>query len=438
MEKIKVVWICHFSNQEVRDRIPLSKRKISNMIRSILFGRPLSYSDFAPWITNQICEFEKLDNIELHVVAPHVGLKKFVFKFEINGVYFHFFKPDLFPLLDKFINVILRNRRKEYKFNRHFVRKILKRIQPDVINLIGTENPYYSITALDIKDVPIYVTAQTVYTNPDRKKYSGFIDKHSWDTELKLHRKEKYYGCGGRMHRDLILNNNPGAIIFKYFFPIEKPLNIEKELKKEFDFVFFAAQITNKKGIEDALEAIAKVKKQYINVSLNIVGSCTKVYKDFLLIKAKNLCIIDNICFNDYFPLHSDMHKHISKARFALLPIKLDVISSAVIEAILLELPVVTYITSGTPYLNKDKESVLLGEIDDIERLADNMERLLDSTDLAKRLKRNAKAFVEKEFDNTNSSNRLVSNYKAVINHYHYNTPIPNDLLFSIEEFPKY
>ena len=438
MKKIKVVWICHFSNQQVRERMPLTKRNISNNIRKLLGKQSISYSDFAPWITNQICEFEKFDNVELHVIAPHSGLNKILFEFEMKSVYYHFFKPDLFFLLDKFIDKIWGKRRKKYKLNRNIVKNILNNIQPDIVNLIGTENPYYSITALDIKNIPLYVSAQTVYTNPDREKYSGIVDQHSWDTELKIHQKEKYYGCIGRMHRDLILKNNPEAIIFKYFFPIQKPLVIESELEKEFDFVFFAAQVTNKKGIEDALEAIAIVKRHHNNVSLNVVGWCAREYKAFLLVKIQNLNINDNVTFNDYFPLHEDMQRHISKARFALLPLKLDVISSALIEAILIELPIISYKTSGTPYLNKNGETVLLAEIGDLEKLAANMLRLLSSSELAAKLKKDAKAFVEKEFDNTTSAQRLVRNYKAVINHYYHNIPIPNDLLFSTNEFPKY
>jgi glycosyltransferase involved in cell wall biosynthesis len=438
MPKLKVAWICHFSNQHIRKRLPLSDRRLSNFLRKLIGKQYINYSDFAPWITNQICEFEKLDNIELHVIAPHSGLNKFIFEFEMNGVYYHFFKPDLFFLVDKFIDKITKKRRIEYKLNRLFVRKILKKIQPDIVNLIGTENPYYSITTIDIKDIPLYVSAQTVYTNPDREKFSGIVDQSIWDTELKIHQKEKYYGCVGRMHRDLILNNNPEAIIFKYLFPIQKPLTIETELEREFDFVFFAAQVTNKKGIEDALEAIAIVKRHHNNVSLNVVGKCTQDYKELLLGKIQNLNIIDNVFFTDYFPLHEDMQKHISKARFALLPLKLDVISSALIEAIYLELPIISYKTSGTPYLNKNGETVLLAEIGDIEKLAVNMLRLLSSPELASQLKKDAKAFVEKEFNNTTSSKRLVSNYKAVIDHYHNNIPIPNDLLFSTEEFPKY
>ncbi len=436
-EKIKVAWICHFSNERVREKLPLSKMRASNFLRTIFGKTKFKYGDFAPWVNNLITEFEKFEEVELHIIAPHAGLKKKKIDFEMNGIYYHFFRPELPLCLDILVSRLPHQEKRRFLLNRLWVRQFIKEIQPDVVNLIGTENPYYSITVLDIKDIPVYVSAQTVYTNPDRKKLSGVCDRLHWNTELKIHHKEKYYGCSGRMHRDLILRNNPDAMIFKNFFPIQHPGNI-KEVEKEFDFVYYAQHVSAKKGIEDAIDALVIVKKEKPDVTFKVVGSCSSEYRVFLNEKIKKLELTENISFHDYFPLHSDMHQYIKKARFALLPIKLDVISGSVVEAMLLELPVVTYKTTGTPYLNKDGETVLLSEIGDIERLAANMLKLLNSPELAEQLKIKAKAFAEKEFDNAANAKRLVEDYKAVIAHYHHGTPIPEKLLFNLDEFPKY
>jgi glycosyltransferase involved in cell wall biosynthesis len=420
--KMKVAWICHFSNPEIRKILPLYNKR--------------RYGDFAPWITNLAEAFESIDDVELSIIAPHIGLKKATYTFKLRGINYYFFKPDVplvhigwprfFPL-DQWTN---------YFFNRYFVKRLLDRIKPEIVNLIGTENPYYSITTLDIKNIPVFVSAQTVYTNPDREKYSGSCDKLVWDIELKIHKKEKYFGCTGRMHRDLILNNNPNAIIFKMFFPIEKPKKV-KTIPKIYDFVFFAG-ISSKKGIEDLIEALAIVKRKKPDVSLNIVGRCPESYMSSLLAKINELGLNQNIVFNHYFPVHSDMYQHIVQSHFAVLPVKLDIIPGSVIEAILLDLPVVTYKTTGTPYLNKDGDSVLIGNIGDIDMLAKNMLKLLNSPSLAKNLRENAKAFVEREFDNSTSAKRLVSNYKAVIEHYYNDKHIPEEQVFNINEFPLY
>lgn len=435
--KIKVAWICHFSNQEVRERLPLSKRLFLNFLKSIIGKEKVAYRDFAPWINNLIKEFERFENIELNIIAPHQGLKTFIYDFEKDKIFYHFFKTEFSIILRIMMHFFFKKKEKKFFLNRFLVKRIIKQIKPDIINLIGTENPYYSITSLDIKDVPVYVSAQTVYSNPLRKIHSDTCDSFRWNLELKIHKKEKYFGCGGRMHRDLILKNNPEAIIFKNFFPIQKPPQVEN-FAKEYDFVFFAAGVTPKKGIEDAIEALTIVKEKKIDVTLNVVGTCLADYKEVLFQKIKQLNLDDNVSFNDYFPIHADMHRHIKKSRFALLPVKLDIISGTIIEAALLELPIVTYKTSGTPYLNKNGEAVLISEIGNIHDLANNMLKLIQNSDLAEKLKKNAKQFVETEFDNTESARRLVKNYKAVLDHYHNNKPIPNELLFNTEEFPIY
>ncbi|MDY0173631.1 MAG: glycosyltransferase family 4 protein [Bacteroidales bacterium] len=437
MKKIKVVFICHFSNSEIRNQLALSKLCFINKVREI-FGKGVAFNhkDFAPWITNYIKEFEQFNDVELHIVAPHYGMKRLTTKFKLKNTFYYFFRPEFLPILSRVFRKLNMDS-KNFRLNRLLIKRFLKDINADIVNLIGTENPYYSIASLDIKDTPVFVSVQTVYTNPKRKELTGNVDIIRWNTELKVHKKEKYYGATGRMHHDLILNNNPAAIIFKFKFPVQKP-ELVYNLQKKYDFVFFAAGVTPKKGVEDAIEALALVKAKYNGVTLNIVGSCDPEYKQFLDKTIKKLNLQLNVFFNSYFPLQSDMHNHIQKSRFALLPVKLDVISGTIVEAMQLELPLITYKTTGTPYLNKDGETVLISDIGDIKALASNMLKFMDNTAFANELAKKAKAFAEKEFDNTSNARLLVECYRAVMDHYHNNTPIPDKLLFNIEEFPTY
>lgn len=436
MKPLKVAWICHFSNLEVRHRLPLSGLRVRNVIKEFLGKKKTYYRDFAPWITELIKEFEKFEHIELHIISPHVGLKPLSFSFERNGISYNFFKSDrLYNLITK----RFRTSTDKYQSNKKLILELLTKIKPDIINLIGAENPYYAASILEIKNLPVYVSVQTVYSNPQRNTHSK-MDTERARIEMQIFRKEIYYGCTGRMHRDLINQHNPQAIFFKMFFPVMQPSVSEKEENTDnaFDFVLFAATVDKRKGAEDAIEAVAIVKKMEKNVVLNLVGSCTNAYRAYLNKRITDLDLDQNIVFTDYFSSHADMQQHVRKSRFALLPIKLDVIPGTVIEAILLGLPVVTYKTTGTPYLNRDGEAVLLADIGDIVKLADNMLKLMHSPALAEKLRLNAKYFVENELDNTKSAKRLVDNYRAVVEHYHHQTPIPEHLLFDLKEFPIY
>lgn len=438
IKKLKVAWICHFSNQDVRNRLPLSNYRFRNQIRRLI-GRQnlLMHKDFAPWVNNLIKEFEKFEDVELHVIAPHNGLKKLSYSFKMNDVHYYFFKSDKLYFIDKLIDRLLKKKQRMYRLNKFFIKQFVTRINPDLINLIGTENPYYSISILDVKEIPIYVSVQTVYTNEKWKEYDTKIKRDVFDLELRIHKKERYFGTVGRLFRDLVLRNNPSAIIFKMYYPIEKPALV-RVVSKKIDFVLFAARLIKSKGVEDAIDALSLVKKQYNNVSLNLVGPFAPEYLKFIKNKIDQLDLKDNITFTDYFPVHADLHQHIVQARYAVLPNYLGIIPGTIIEAILLDIPVVTTKNTGTPFLNRDGQAVLIADIGNIEMLADCMLKLMNSPELADKLKINARAFVEKEFDNSTSAKRLVKNYRAVIDHYHHNTPIPKELLFDPNEFPVY
>src|SRR5664280_2912783 len=71
--KMKIVWLCHFSNAEVQTHLPLWK----------------NIDEFAPWIPNMVKGFECKNDIELHVVSPHDYLKKQT-GFTQNDIHYHF------------------------------------------------------------------------------------------------------------------------------------------------------------------------------------------------------------------------------------------------------------------------------------------------------------------------------------------------------------
>jgi len=434
---LRVALICHFSNPEVRDKLPLSKKTVENHIRRYLNKPKNQVIDYAPWITNMISEFEKRNDIEIHIISPHRNLKKNKYSFKYGNIYYHFFRPDNDIMVIKLFRKLFKIKRPKYYFNRHLIKGFVKDINPDVVNLIGSENPYYSIAGLDITNLPLILTTQTVYTNPLIKKFMDNIDQYRWDLEIKLHKKIKYYCCTGMMYRDLVLHHHPNAVIFYYTFP-KKPLEKINNVIKKYDFVFFAANVSKVKGIEDTIQALTLVKKEYPEVTLNIVGNYDINYKKYLEKMIEELELKENIKFNDYFPQHSDMLKHIQKAKYAVLPVKLDVISTTMIESLMLGLPLITYKTSGTPTLNKYGEAVLICDIDDINSLAQNMLRVMKEPELVKKMLNNSKIFIDKEYDNVAIIDRLVSIYNAVYKHYYENEPIPKELIFNPEDFPDY
>lgn len=439
-EKIKVVWLCHFSNSQTRERMKLSSNRFVYTSAKKLLGKETQnkeYRDIAPWISIMIEEFEKMENVELHVISPQVGLKGLTSEFEINGVQYHFYNPDI----SLFLSSMIRNVKLWLKLQpgSRIVNRFLKKIRPGIVNLIGAENYYHSCVVLDIdKEIPVLVTCQTIYANPERLKYDPEAAKRkNWAVELLIQKDKKYFACGGRMHRDLLLNNNPNALVVNGYLPSRMPVRIE-ERSKEFDFVCFAAGHGGNKGTEDAIEAIALVKAIKPDVKLNIVGRCSSEVQIVLDQLIEERGVADNVVFHGYFQEHADMFRQVMKSRFAVLPVKMDVISSTTREAMFLGLPVVTYKTSGTPLLNREKECVLLADIGNIYKLAENMVSLLKSDKLAEKLSKNAQEYIDINYNNGKEAQKLKSIYQAVIDHHTLGSIIPEDLLFDPVKHPVY
>ena len=433
----KVVWLCHFSNKEVRYHLSFSNPFFEKALR-LLLKKPLKNTqrDFAAWVSHQIIEFEKFDDVELHVIAPHAAMKKLKQGFRINNINYHFYRPQGSGLWAKIKSSIIGVKETKFQRNRKIVKRFISEINPDIVDLIGAENPYYSICALDIDNRPLFLTCQTAYSSElfeRRLTPSNAYNYYRKEIEIKIHQKVDYVGCEGVLHRNTVLKNNPEANVFRYNFSNKRPE--EAALPKKYDFVFFAASLSKSKGVEDLIKALSIVVKTSTSVTLNIVGHCDPRYKKSLNNEIVQLGVEGNISFNDYFPEHADMYRHITQGRCAVLPIKLDEISSTILEAMMLYIPVITNRTTGTPFLNKDGECVLLSEIDNIQSLADNMLRVLGDDKYLRQLAINAKAFVDKEFDNTTSAFRLLSGYRAIIDHNNSGIHIPKELLFNINDF---
>jgi glycosyltransferase involved in cell wall biosynthesis len=436
---MKIVWVCHFSNKEVREFLPVYKNRLLYRLIKWIQSKPaknVKSNDFAPWITTWIREFEKFEDIELHIVSPQTGLKGGMKCFKIKNINYCFYPVDFtlfLATLIKDVNLWIRIQRSS-----KYVKKYIEKVNPDIINLIGAENYYHSCSILDIHNIPIFVSCQTIYTNPERLNFNPVANKtKNWLIEKRIHQKEFYFGCQGRMHRDLLLQNNSNVIVFKLLFPFCYPKVIH-ELEKRYDFVCFAAKHLPEKGTEDAIKALYIAKKIYKHITLNIVGYCDDQYKQFLLNLSEELGIKDSIIYNAYFSRQEEVYQQISLSKYALLPVKMDVIPSTILESMALDLPVITYQTTGTPYVNKFGNAILIAQLGDIQDLADKMILLLSNESLSRELIGNAKFFLKKERNNAENAKRVLSSYYAIVDHFKTGKPISDELLFSLEEFPIY
>lgn len=428
MEKIKVILLGHISNASIREKLPLSERKAQNLFNRLIGKPQLYYSDFAQWNWSTIEGMEH-ENVELHVIAPHYGLKSLTYEYEERGVRYYFFRPEpLFPwnILEK---IFYKKQYREFLRTRNIVKRWIEEIKPDIVNLVGAENPYYSICGLDVENVPLFITCQTVYSNPNRQRLSGNVSKYRWDLEQQLFNKTKYFCCTNSMYRGLITSYVPDAVVFPLVWP-DKPFPKLKGCEKKYDFAFFSVSVSAKKGIDSAIEAMGIVREKVPGVTLLVVGKVDSTYKMRLEERIKELDLEDNIIFHDFFPLQEDMFNYVHQARFALLPVKMDFISGTILQAMEMGMPVVSHITSGTPTLNKERETALLSEIGDTKTMAKQMLQLMSDRELAEKMRENGYSFMKQRHENAlQGAKQRLEQYRAIIANYRQGTPIPMEML---------
>ncbi len=99
-----------------------------------------------------------------------------------------------------------------------------------------------------------------------------------------------------------------------------------------------------------------------------------------------------------------------------------------------LGLPLVVYKTSGTPAFNQEKECVLIAEKGNVEELAQHMLTLMEHSDKAEQLARNAREYQEVKAEyNKGNGDRLIANFKSIIEFFQLGTPIPQEQMFNPE-----
>lgn len=433
MNKIKVAWICEVSNQEIRSHIHLHNTKYywKNVIKKIL-GRKnlLNYFDRGVWNTLAIREIEKIPAVDLHVITPMNEMKRNYESFILNGVHYHVINIHRKTRLNQ--GVVFDSNAPELLQVRKYVAKVIDEIQPDIINMIGAENPEYAVCVRDINTAkyPFLLSMQTALSDPSFQELYP-IDETSYQyrssLEQEVFKAAQYIGTDAKWYHEIASRFNMKAELLRFHLCSEQNFaSINTSVNKEFDFVYYAMDIS--KGGEDAVRAFCLAYKKQPSLTLNVIGKYAPDYYENLMSILKQNGCENNVIFSGFFNTHEEALQQMVKSRCALITAKVDIISGTVREPMALGVPVVTYITKGTPSLNKEAQTVLLAPIGDYEKLADNMLRLINDKYLQEELVLNARRFADKYWDSSKGVQLDVNIYKAILDHYHRGISIPKEL----------
>lgn len=415
--KLKVVWICSFSNKKVRAKLPIKVSGCKKLVYKLM-GRTISKdTDSAIWNTNAIEEFEKIKDVDLYVICPVRDLVEPIVAYKEDNIHYYFFREQHSNLIRFVFYQLFTEYTSHYKTNRRFISRFIKDIKPDIVHVMGAENPFYSLSLLDIpSDIPTIIQLQALLTRlvdktQDKLKKRSYYYKGLIEREIIM--KANYIGTISEVFRQYIVKEiNPDAVFLDLTLAMAQKINLDQKGKK-YDFVYFSANI-NKAGRE-AIESFALACEKNKDITLDIVGEYYSSFKEELDERIKELGLGKNITFEGRLPTHEDVICQIRKSRFALIPLKLDLVPNTIHEAMANGLPVVTTITDGTPSLNAKRQCVLLSEQNDFQAMADNMIALLDNEQLGNELRWNAAAYEEERSNNRSIIEKWVEAYKSIV-----------------------
>jgi len=398
-KKLKVVWLCHFSNEEIQSKLNITK----------------NIKEIAPWISLGIEEFKKRDDVELHVVSPHRWLTQ-TKHFSNMNIHYHFFNPGI-PFYGRHWPSFFRlDHVTKYISNRLKIRWIIAKINPDIVNLHGIENGYYSRAVLDLHKYPHLITIQGLISlnpsSPDRK-----IVRRGAQLEQILIKKMQNFGIRVDYLKKYISERNTEAKFYWFKYPFKSNVVYDKTIKKNYDCVLFA-NIRKEKGAEDLIDAVKIVKRSIPNISIKIIGGCNEAYQRFLENKIKSLNLISNIKLLGHLPKQEDVHKIAIKAKLSILPTYNDILPGTIIESIKMGIPVIAYSANGVTDFNKSRETICLVDVGNVELLAKRIIELLN--DESKRIKytNNGLLTANEEFNNADQVSLMIDSYHSIIKEY--------------------
>jgi glycosyltransferase involved in cell wall biosynthesis len=394
---IKVVWICHFSNHEVQKHLPLVKKS----------------PQYAPWISLLIQEFKENTDIELHIIAPFRWLKKDTY-FQLDGIHYHFIKTGI-PFVHRHWPAIFKFDFWTYFYlNRRKIRKTVEKIKPEIINLHGTENTYFSSAIFDLKKYPVLITIQGLFSFTEIMK-NDYRYKVKLKTELRILKEFNNYGIRAKFLEDYISSKNPNSNFFWYKYPFKNDFNhSDFAVEKTYDVVFFAI-LSKDKGIEDLIKSIKIVKQTNNSISVKIIGTTNDSYFSFLKKLVRDLDLVSNIEFLGYLATQEEVHNWVSKAKICVLPTYNDIIPGTIVESLFLKIPVIAYAANGVVDFNFKEEIIRLVEVGNLEELARQITILLTDNELRVQLSIKAYQYAIENFDNALETKKLIDAYRKVI-----------------------
>lgn len=214
----------------------------------------------------------------------------------------------------------------------------------------------------------------------------SLLEKYSWKW---MHKRQQAackraigISCVTESYLQQRYNNDDPKVVKAHYSSIELPESFYYKSRNYpsngcFHIVHIAYQVAfnSRKGHNQLIEALSKVRKRGYNVSIYFVGGDYNNGVSLLKAYAERLGVSDNIKFTGFLS-RPELRDLLISSDLAVLPTKAEGLPRVVIESMAMGLPCISSNVSGNPEL---LEKNYLLEYSDVDALADAIIRLVSN-----------------------------------------------------------
>lgn len=291
------------------------------------------------------------------------------------------------------------------------IMQIVRKIKPDVFHVQETNNPWYDLTLLFNKNLPLITTIHDIFRHPgDRDLIPG----------AEYTRRVAFY----RSQQLIVHSHELQKILIQQFNINEKKINVlphgelgtlyqywakHQICKREPNTLLFFGRIWPYKGLKYLIEAIPIVAQKIPDIKLIIAGRGENVEE---LIKGQDRKYYQIL--NSFIP-NDTVAGLFQKSVATILPYIESSQSGVAAIAYSLGTPVIASNIGGLGEMIKHQEDGLLVKPGDIQDLANTIIHLLTDHQLQEKIRRSALNRCQEDLSWSNIAQQTVEVYNKVI-----------------------
>jgi glycosyltransferase involved in cell wall biosynthesis len=180
----------------------------------------------------------------------------------------------------------------------------------------------------------------------------------------------------------------------------------KSDIKKEKDSFLLIARMLKDKGIFEYIEAATKIKKKYPHVQFYLLGPIDSNPTAFT--KSEIDSWVDDGIIN-YIPAQSDVRPYLSFSEVFVLPSYREGTPRSVLEAMAMEMPVITTNAPGCKETVEDGCNGFLVDVKNSEQLANSMEKFILDKNLASKMGSEGLKIAQEKYDVTKVNQSILA-----------------------------